>query len=136
MPTTVYDAMEGNRIGMSPHKRGHPSIIPDLLHTALATHSSMLQVSGEGEASSSKMKTLTAGLVVGTEWENKFNIDYCWHRTCAKNPAILNPVKAKNNEDLRVEWLTYKNIMDWTDCAKDFLVSIKMAKDEPGVIRE
>ena len=96
----------------------------------------MLQVSGEGEASSSKIKTLTSGLVVGTEWENKFNIDYCWCRTRAKNLAILNPVKAKNNEDHHVEWLTYKNIMDWTDHAKDFLVSIKMAKDEPAVIRE
>ena len=58
-PTTVYEAMEGNCIGVSPHKRGRPSIIPDSLHTALATHSSMLQVSGEGEASSSKIKTLT-----------------------------------------------------------------------------
>ena len=82
------------------------------------------------------MISLTAGLVAGTAWENKFNLDYCWRRTRAKNPAILNPVKAKNNEDRRVEWLTYKNIMDWTACAKQFLVDIKMAKDEPGIIRE
>ena len=136
MQTTVYEAMEGNCIGVSPHKQGHPSIIPNSLHTALATHSSMLQVSGEEEASSSKMKTLTAGLVMGTEWKNKFNIDYCWHRTRAKNPAILNLVKVKNNEDCRIERLTYRNIMDWTDCAKDFLVSIKMVKYEPREIRE
>ncbi len=82
------------------------------------------------------MKTLTAGLVMGTEWENKFNIDYCWRHTRAKNPAILNLVKAKNNKECHVKWLTYKSIMDWTDHAKDFLVSIKMAKDEPGEIYE
>ncbi len=137
MPTTVYEAIEASCIGVSPHKHGRPSIIPDSLHTALATHSSMLQISGEGEASSGKMKTLTAGLIAGTEWENKFNIEYCLRRTCVKNPAIiLNPVKAKNNEDRCVDWLTYTNIISWTARAKDFLVSIKVAKDEPGEVHD
>ena len=132
----LHEAVAADRIGKSPPKCGWPSIIPDCLHDALATHSTMMQVAGEGEASSGKMISLTAGLVAGTAWENKFNLDYCWRRTRAKNPAILNPVKAKNNEDRRVEWLTYKNIMDWTERAKQFLLDIKMAKDEPGIIRE
>ncbi len=42
----------------------------------------MMQVAGEGEASSSgKMIALTTGLVAGTAWENIFNLDYCWCRT-------------------------------------------------------
>ena len=53
-----------------------------------------------------------------------------------KIPEILNPVKAKVNEDRRVEWLSYKNIMEWTARAKEFLITIEMAKDEPGIIRE
>ena len=64
------------------------------------------------------------------------NIEYVWRKTRTKHPEILNPVKTKNNEDRRVEWLTYKNIIDWTARAKEFLLSIQMAKDEPGLIRE
>ena len=64
------------------------------------------------------------------------NIEYVWRKTRTKHPEILNPVKTKNNEDRRVEWLTYKNIIDWTARAKEFLLSIQMAKDEPGVICE
>ncbi len=53
-------------IGISPAKRGRPSIIPDCLYDALATHSTMMQVAGTGEASSGKIISLTAGLVART----------------------------------------------------------------------
>jgi len=96
----------------------------------------MLQTSGEGEASGAGMKCLTEGLVAGTKWENEFSTDYVWRKTRRDHPEILIPVYAKNNEDRRVEWLSYKNIIDWTARAKQFLISIGMAKDEPGMIRE
>jgi hypothetical protein len=48
----------------------------------------------------------------------------------------LNLVRTKINKDRQVEWLTYKNINDWTAAAKKFLTTIGMAKDEPGIIRE
>ncbi len=51
------------------------------------------------------------------------------------HPEIMNPVKAKNHEDRRVDWLTYKNIMEWNARAKKFLIDIGMAVDEPGIIR-
>ncbi|MBV5280331.1 MAG: hypothetical protein J0651_03500, partial [Actinobacteria bacterium] len=54
----------------------------------------------------------------------------------SQHSDILNLVRAKINEDRRVEWLTYKNINDWTAAAKKFLIAIRMAKDEPGIIRE
>ena len=47
----------------------------------------------------------------------------------------MNPVKAKNHEDRRVDWLTYKNIFDWNLRAKQFLIDLGMANDEPGMIR-
>ena len=45
-------------------------------------------------------------------------------------------MQAKSNKDRRVEWLSYKNIIDWTTRAKAFLIDIGMAKDEPGIICE
>ncbi len=135
-PTAIYNAVLDNIVGASPAKCGRPTIIPSALTAALATHSAMMQVAAEGEASSVKIKSLAEGWVAETKWEGKMNIEYVWRKTCTKHPEILNPVKAKNNEDRQVEWLTYKNIIDWTARAKEFLLSIQMAKDEPGLIRE
>jgi hypothetical protein len=73
----------------------------------------MMQLSSEGVASLVKMKALTEGLVAKTKWQGVFNTKYCWQKTQKNHPKILSPVKAKVNEDRRVEWLTYKNIMDW-----------------------
>jgi hypothetical protein len=46
------------------------------------------------------------------------------------------PAKAINNEDRRVDWLTYKNIKDWNLKAKEYLISIGMGTPEQGLIRE
>ena len=76
--STLHEVVVADRIGVSPPKCGQPSIIPDCLNDALATHSTMMQVAGEGEALSGKMKALlTAGLVAGTKSEHKFNLDHC-----------------------------------------------------------
>ena len=82
------------------------------------------------------MKVLVEGLMAGTKWEDKIDPGYLWRKTRACHPEVLNPLKAKKNEDRRVEWLTYKNITHWTTRAKDFLIGIGMAKDEPGLIRK
>ena len=134
--TTLREAVAFDRVGLSPVKRGRPEKIPSKLCAALSKQSAMMQIANEGEASSVKMKALTEGLVANTKWQNVFSTEYCWRKTRKNHPEILNPVKAKVNEDRRVEWLSYKNIMEWTARAKDFLISIGMAKDEPGIIRE
>ncbi len=135
-PTTLYEAVASNQVGLLPATRGRPEKIPSKLCAALATQSAMMQLSSEGEASSVNMKALTEGLVAKTKRQGVFNSKYCWRKTQKNHPEILNPVKAKVNKDRRVEWLTYKNIMDWTARAKEFLISIGMAKDEPGIIHE
>ena len=135
-PHALRDAVASSRAGLSPATRGRPPTIPPTLCKMLAQQSAMMQVAGEGEASSVKIKCLTEGLVTQTKWEGVFNTPYCWRKTRKLHPEIMNPVRAKINEDRRVEWLTYKNIWDWLARAKDFLISIGMAKDEPGIIRE
>lgn len=134
--TSLQRAIESKRAGQSPSKLGRPERIPFQLVAALAKQSAMTQVASEGEASGKKIKALTEGLVTGTKWESVFSTEYCWTRTRSQHPEILNPVRAKINEDRQVEWLTYKNINNWTAAAKKFLIAIGMAKDEPGIIRE
>ena len=135
-PTAIRDAVLENRAGLSPPKRGRREKIPSELCAGIAKQSAMMQVAGEGEASSVKMKALTEGLVANNKWEGVFSTEYCWRKARKNHPEIMNPVKAKVNEDRRVEWLSYKNVMDWTARAKEFLITIGMAKDEPGEIRE
>ena len=48
----------------------------------------------------------------------------------------MNLVWAKGNEDWHVDWLTHKNIIDWNARAKQLLINIAMAKDEPGEIHK
>ncbi len=134
--TTLREAVAFDRVGLSPVKHGRPEKIPSKFCATLSKQSAMMQFANEGEASSVKMKALTEGLVANTKWQNMFSTEYCWRKTQKNHPEILNPVKAKVKEDRRVEWLSYKNILEWTARAKEFLITIGMAKDEPGIIRE
>ena len=131
----VHAAILRGEFGVSPPKRGRKPVVNPTLTFALATHSTMMQVSGEGEASAIKMKAVASALMSGTTHEGSVSIDYLWRKTRLSHPEIMNPVKAKNHEDRRVDWLTYKNIFDWNLRAKQFLVDLGMANDEPGMIR-
>jgi hypothetical protein len=133
---TLREAVAFDRVGLSPVKRGQPEKIPSKVCAALSKQSAVMKFENEGEASSVKMKALTEGLVANTKWQNVFSTEYCWRKTQKNHPEILNPVKAKVNEDCRGEWLSYKNIMEWTAQVKEFLITIGMVKDEPGIICE
>jgi hypothetical protein len=73
-------------------------------------------------------------VIAGTKYDGRIDVEYLWHRTREKHPEILNPVRAKNHENRRGDWLSYKNLMDWNKRAKKFLVDVGMAKDERGLI--
>ena len=129
-------AVHAGRVGHSPPKRGRPRTIPLVLTETLAAHATMLQVSGEGDVNRQKMVIAGKALMMGTEWEHKICPDYLWRKVREDHPALLNPVKQKHNEDRRVDWLTYKNVNDWTDRAKAYLCELGMVKNEPGFISE
>jgi hypothetical protein len=82
------------------------------------------------------MKAVAAALLADTTHEAKINVNYLWRKTRESHPEILNPVKAKNHENRRVDWLSYKNLIDWNKRAKQFLLDMEMAEDVPGTIRE
>jgi hypothetical protein len=133
-PTALCDDVVSSSAGLSPAKGGCPEKIPLALCTSLATQSAMMQVSGEGEASSVRIRALPNGFVLQTKWEGTFNTEYCWRKARRNHLEILNPAQGKKNKDRHLEWLSYKNIMDWMARAKLFLIDFGMAKDEPGLI--
>jgi hypothetical protein len=56
-PSTLHRAVQRGEFGISPLKLGRKSSLPKELTQALAVHSVMMQVSGEGEMSSIKMRS-------------------------------------------------------------------------------
>ncbi len=134
--STLINYATNELAGKSPAKMGRPSVVPSPLKRGLVTHAVMMQVSGtEGEASTARLKEVATAAVSGTQWEGRFDIDYAVRKAVEDYPAELQPVSAKNNEDARVEWLTYGNINEWTDHLKDYLCNkVGFAKDEPGLI--
>ena len=134
--STVHRAVQRGEFGVSPQKMGRPSTLPNELTQGLACHSVMMQLSGEGEMSSLKMRTLATAITMGTPHERKHTAAHIWKKTRLRHPEYIKPAQAVENEDRRVDWLTYKNIIDWNARAKKFLVDVGMGKDEPGVIRK
>ena len=53
-----------------------------------------------------------------------------------KHPEIFNPVMAKNDNDRQIEWLTFKNVNNWTDMVKGELLRIGKVKNEPEISSE
>lgn len=133
---TLREAVVNGRAGITPVKMGRPPKIPEQYTKAMAIHATMLQVSGEGEACKQNMLSTSRALTAGTVHEGEFNHEYAVRKMRKVHANILLPAKAKNNEDRRVEWCTYRNIMSWTDAVKKYLVDIGMLSDEPGLIRE
>ena len=134
--STIYNAVARGDFGVSPLKNGRRGLIPPELTHGLACHSVMMQASGEGEASSLKMRAISSAITLGTKFENKFSSDYIWRKTRLDHPRLICPAKAIDNEDRRVDWLTYQNITDWNIAAKSFLISIGMGTEDRGLIRK
>jgi hypothetical protein len=82
------------------------------------------------------MRAISSAITLGTQFENKFSTDYLWRKTRLDHPRLIFPAKAIDNEDRRVDWLTYQNITDWNIAAKKFLISIGMGTEDQGLIRK
>ena len=132
--STISDAVKRGHVGVSPPRWGREKLIPEVMTKGLAVHATMLQVSGNGEASKGKLKAAADALTTGTKWEGKFDTDYVLRAARKRHPELLNPAGARNTDDRRMEWLTFKTINEWTDRMKSFLVGIGMLSAEPGYI--
>ncbi len=102
----------------------------------MVVHSVMMQVSGEGEMSSIKMRTLATAMTLGTPHEGKLADARIWKTTRHRHPEYIKPAQAVDNKDRRVDWLTYRNIMLWMKMEKKFLLAVEMAEDAPQASKE
>jgi hypothetical protein len=134
--STIYDAVAQGDFGVSPLKNGQQGVIPPELTHGLACHFVMMQVSGEGEASSLKMRAISSAITLGTKFEHTFSTNYLWRKTRLDHPHLIVPEKAIDNEDRRVDWLTYQNINEWNTRVKIFLITIGMGTVNQGLIRK
>ena len=118
----------------SPGIQGRKATVPEAVTKGLATHAAMCQLSGEGEATKSKMLTISAALTAGTEHEGKYSHGYALRKMRSNHPELVQPMEAISHENSRREWVTNKNLNGWRDLAKKELVDIGMLLDEPGEI--
>jgi hypothetical protein len=61
--SSVHRAVSQGQFGVSPVKNGRPSKVPPELTRGLACHAIMMQIAGEGEASSLKMRAIAAAIM-------------------------------------------------------------------------
>ncbi len=122
--STIHDAIKRGSFGVSLLKNGRPRIVPPQVTHGLACHAVMMQNFSEGEASFLKMRAIASALTLGRTQENIFSTDYLRQRTRMDHPSMIMPKKAINNKDRCIDWVTYKNIQDWNQKAKEFLVSL------------
>ena len=98
-----------------------------LLMHYLMVHSVVMLHSGKGVMSSLKMKKLATTIMPGTPQEGK--------TTRYNHPEYIKPVKAVNNEDRRVDWLTIKSLPIGIHMQK-FLIDIGMGSNKPELIHQ
>ena len=91
-------------------QKGASVHVPPELNYALAMHTTMMQVSGDGEASSYTMRQVASAVLTGTDHEGTINAEYLWCKTRQSHPEIMDPVRAKNHENHLINWLTTKRI--------------------------
>ena len=123
-----------NQHGESPMKKGPRATVTNEITDQVAMQAAMLQASGEGEATTRKLTDTLVSLTAGTNHEGSFDPDYAVKKTRRLNPAVFAPVNAINDDDRRIEWLTYKNLNDWTNAIKKELINLDVVKDVPGPI--
>ncbi len=121
-------------MGKSLPKQGQTLKVPVELTSGIATHATMHQLTGEGEASRRSMVVTAQALIHKTPWEGKLNAEFVWRATRLCHPEIIHPVQDKDNEDHRAEWMKYGTLNDWFDGAKRGLSKLGMMKDEPRLM--
>ncbi len=77
---------------------------------------------------------LATAILMDTPHEGKHTAAHIWKKMWLGHPECIKPAQAVENKDRRVDWLTYKNIIDWNARDKIFLIDVGMGKDELGVI--
>ena len=100
--STISNAVKRGHVGVSPPRWGREKLIPEVMTKGLAVHATMLQVSGNGEASKGKLKATADALTTGTKWEGKFDTDYVLR--AARNGTLSSSTQTVQGTPTTVVW--------------------------------
>ena len=130
--TIQHRVREGNA-GSSPPRAGSKRSLPQVVYGTVATFVQMKQVGGD-EQKPRALKAAVKAALKHTRWEAKT-------KTARQISRILQHVREDHPElnrarkcavdDRRWQWTTYKNLSEWYDGFKAFLLYHGFATDEP-----
>ena len=127
--STIYQATNDGLAGQSPKKRGPAPKIPDAFLNGLASHAQVCQV-GDGELKAKQMKRVIGASMMGTQYENEFQVDTVWRKVCERHPQAIIAAKKTTAEDARAQWTTHENLDQWFTDVKADLLATEMVVDE------
>ena len=113
----------------TPYKRGPPPKVSNTLLDCLTIHSSMMQVSGRGEAKPRDFLAVIDAAIKDTPHTN-LKEKYIYDKLWVQKAESLQCSGAIQVEDIRSQWTTYEKLNQWFTDTKQVLLDLKFAEDQ------
>ncbi|KAI2500983.1 hypothetical protein MHU86_13457 [Fragilaria crotonensis] len=97
--------------------------------TLVATHAKVCQV-GDGELKGRDFKRLIGASIVGTPYEDSFQVESVWRKVRREFPDALQAGTKISIDDARAQWTTHDNLNQWFDNVKKDLLGTGLVVDE------
>ena len=135
-PVSKTTLLRYHKIGLDKRRAiGTPPTIPMNLLNCMRLHIKVLQVSKQGQAKGSEIKSKLIAAAKGTEHED-FDGDWVWRRIRELWPDEISPSVVSQQESIRNEWTTYTKVNDWYECNKKTLIESGLAIDTPTLLQD
>ena len=102
--------------------------VPLVLLKALKVHTSMMQVSGQGEAKLRDILGTISIAIEGTQ-HKKLSVEHIYKKLKKDEPESLQKGRQRNCKDIRSKWTTAENIGQWFDDSRQMLIDEGFAED-------
>lgn len=103
---------------IEPPKKGRAQKIDRCLLRLVALHANMCQVGMTGEVDPKHLKGILLAAVLGTDYEKGFHLEYAWEVCRRENCDILQPAGRIQAEDIRWQWVTHQNLVEYFEMLK------------------
>ena len=126
--SSVQRYSKRNGTNFHPKKRGPQSKVPEALLNAMKCETSMMQVSGQGEAKPRDIIGTISTALVGTRHEH-ISPDYVYRKLRRERPEAMQKSRMRNCEDIRLQWTTREKLDQWFTDSKVVLIDLKFGED-------
>ncbi len=127
--STVYEGAKDGSTGKSPKKKGPAPKIPGAFVSLVATRAEVCQV-GDGERKGRDFKQLIGASIVGTPFEDSFQVESVWRKVQREIPHALQAGTNMLVDNARTQRTTHDNLNQWFDDARKDILSTGLAVDE------